>query len=170
MIQYLIKGGANVEHKGYGGINALMHAVINLKEKAVIELLERGADVAATDKKGNTAMHWGCGKGVVTTVTLLIDANTSAEVANDRGTTPLMKSVQSGQISLTQKLVRDVKVDLTKQDAAGDTALHMAIACGWLIVVKELLNGGAPRGLKNNAGETAVDRARHELVIDYLKE
>jgi ankyrin repeat protein len=149
-------------------MNALHHATNNMKEKALIMLLEAGAEVAAKDDAGNTAFHWICSRGVLSTATILIEKGADINEPNNQGTTPLMKACQTGQVTITQKLVA-LKADLAKQDSAGNTGLHLAIAGGFTLVVKELLQGDPPRDIKNNAGKTPDEVARHPLMIELLK-
>ena len=123
----------------------------------------------AKDESGNTALHWICTRGVLSTATILLDKGADINAVNDQGTTPLMKAAQTGQLTLTQKLA-GMKANLALQDQVGNTALHLAIGGGFNLVVVELLKAGACRSTKNNAGKTAVELAWKPTLIALLND
>lgn len=62
LAQYLIRTGANIEHRNKAGTTPLMTAAFACAERDVIELLiERGADLLAVDKKGENAADYARG-------------------------------------------------------------------------------------------------------------
>lgn len=59
LIDFLVDAGAAVdERSGYWGMTPLMYAADGLEPEAVAALLRRGADPAAGDNEGRTAVHW----------------------------------------------------------------------------------------------------------------
>ena len=51
----------------------------------------------------------------------------------------------------------------------GETALHYAAGLGKIQVVEALLNAGADKALKSNAGETALDEAQEKNYPAIVK-
>ena len=63
--RWLLEKGADVESAGFGGLRGLHIASANFKENLVALLLEHNADPNSLDDQGNTAMHWGCARGIL---------------------------------------------------------------------------------------------------------
>ena len=101
------------------------------------KLLDRGADLAITDKQGHTALHTAAAQNPRT----------------DKG--------RSEQAIVVETLAKrsDDKV-LNKKDKNGQTALHLAAERGQDRAVGALLKSGADTSIVNTKGETAKDLAQ----------
>ena len=99
VVAYLIKKGADLTAKGYGGMNAMHHACNQLEEDVLGLLISSGADVGSVDDSGNTPLHWSCERGVLRPVQALIEAGADLNVANKAGVTPLHKACNSGHLT-----------------------------------------------------------------------
>ena len=79
-----------------------------LGEKAiVIQLLDQGADILATDPGGNNAMHRAASKGQLDILQLLIKHGGNINAVNSRKETPLYLAAASGQLKAVKLLVRN---------------------------------------------------------------
>ncbi len=117
---------------------------------AVQALVQKHADVNATQVDGTTALHWAAQANDLETADLLIRAGAKASVANIAGATPLLAAAINGSAPMIGKLVAagaDPNAPLTK---SGDTALMLASRTGKADAVRALLD----RGAKVNAQET----------------
>ena len=71
VVKSLIEAGADIESKGYGGMRGLHHACNIYCEPVVQALLDKGANVKATDDAGNTPLHWSASRGVLKIVQMV---------------------------------------------------------------------------------------------------
>jgi hypothetical protein len=117
---------------------AALHLAAERKDiHLATKLLDRGADLALTDKQGRTALH-------------------TAAAQNPR--TDKGRSEQAIVVETLAKRADD-KV-LNKQDKQGQTALHLAGERGQDRAVGALLKSGADTSIVNTKGETAKDLAQ----------
>ena len=92
-------------------------------------LIEFGADPDIKDKNGNTALsgfHLNK-KNRLTIVKILIDAGADVNLSGWRGTTPLMKALDDGDVKVTDVLLR-AGADIRKKNSIGMTVLESAEA------------------------------------------
>src|SRR6266700_3329553 len=121
----------------------LADAVMNGNKAAVRSLLQKKADVNATQTDGTTALHWAVRLDDLDTAEQLIRAGANVSAATRAGATPLQLAVINGNAAMIEKLVKvgaDPNATLTKY---GDTALMMAARTGKADAVKVLLDNGA---------------------------
>ena len=85
VVTYLLDKGADIKHKGYGGMNSLHHAANNMREAVTKLLLEKGAEVDEADDQGNTAMHWNATRGVMATAIVLHERGADMNKPNAQG-------------------------------------------------------------------------------------
>jgi len=97
-------------------------------------LLERGAEVSAQDKAGQTALHWACVGGQAEAARILIAHRAPLELKNSYGGTPL--------------------------DQAAWSAAHDELGIDYLPVVEVLLAAGADVGaVAIPTGHARIDEA-----------
>ncbi len=159
-------------------------------------LVERGADVNAVDRGGETALHMACRTQDVYLARFLLShgAQRSVQVRDAAGNTPLIDAAAAegtrsvpvpvmGEVVITTleappsaelvQLLLDAGADLSAPTNRGNTALHIAAYKGHLEIVRLLLSRGADRNLKNARGETAemlADRFHQAEVVKALRE
>lgn len=89
-------------------------------------LLERGAQVDATDAEGRTAlMHATAASGAPEVLRLLLDAGARIDQADTKGQTALMWAIAWND-PVYVEFLRDAGADLTRRDRNGRTALDRA--------------------------------------------
>lgn len=73
----------------------------------VERLLEKGADVGAKDRKGNTALHYTCGLGYLTIGKKLLAKGADVMAVNGKGETPLHRAVKKKEEIIASWLVNN---------------------------------------------------------------
>ena len=152
--------------------SSLRCAAQNGHEAVTKLLLENGANVAAANKEGWTALTVAakCGHEAVTK--LLLDHGADVAAGNKESFTALMAAALGGHETVTQLLL-DRGADVAAADINGKTALMCAVLGGHEEVTKLLLDNGANVAAANKHGWTALMVAAiggHEEVTMVLLE
>jgi len=128
----------------------------------------------ATDQDGNTPLHAAARNGHDEIVKLLIDAGAQIDAPNRYRETPLHWASYSDHPGtsniIKQLLAAGAPVGAFSKN--GWTPLHKAAYWGHPRVARQLLDGGADKNSKTNAGETALDLAlklKRTAVVDVLQ-
>uniref|UniRef100_A0A3Q0SID9 Ankyrin repeat domain 28 n=1 Tax=Amphilophus citrinellus TaxID=61819 RepID=A0A3Q0SID9_AMPCI len=122
-----------VFHKAEGNSFSPLHcAVIHDNEGAAEMLIDTlgPAIVNAKDSKNRTPLHAAAFTDHVECLQLLLSHNAQVNSVDAAGKTPLMMAAENGQTNAVEVLVSSAKADLTLQDAAKNTALHLACSKG----------------------------------------
>ncbi len=147
-------------------------------------LLEKDADVSATDQDGQTALHNAVEHGWQAGAEMLLSHGADVAAADGSGETPLREAVRRGDARMMDTLLEhgarhdaftaaalgkaDLLADMLEDDpglvrsrdeASGDTLLHLAAARGNHATVELLLASGADVDAANKWGETALSAA-----------
>ena len=125
------------------------------------------ADTTLQDVFGDTPLFkaaW-LGRGEVA-LTLITEFGCNANLPNKYGYTSLHRACEYGHASVVRMVGK--YASLLATDKNGDTPLHIAAAGGHTECVEALLQLDAPIMLRNAAGKTARDIARHgaEQLLD----
>ena len=152
--------------------SSLRCAAQNGHEAVTKLLLDNGANVAAANKEGWTALTVAakCGHEAVTK--LLLDHGADVAAGNKESFTALMAAALGGHETVTQLLL-DRAADVAAEDINGKTALMCAVLGGHEEVTKLLLENGANVAAANKDGWTALMVAAiggHEEVTKVLLE
>ncbi|XP_068919820.1 ankyrin repeat domain-containing protein 54-like [Petaurus breviceps papuanus] len=123
---------ASRPHRRLGPTGRDVHALKKLREAAntndvetVRQLLEEGADPAATDDKGRSALHLASSNGNDQIVQLLLSHGADPDQKDGLGNTPLHLAACTNHVAvITTLLRRGARVDAL--DGAGKSPLHIA--------------------------------------------
>jgi len=178
LAELLLKDGADVNTKDTEGTTALMAAASaprGINWQLMELLLKRGVDVNARDKNGKTALMLAFDKGYLNAAWLLFTKGSDANIANEKGDTPLMKFSESWEPAgwmAVQLIDRGANVNQKAKD--GTTAI-MAAASNKLVyspivnLVTQLIQKGADVNARDNQGRTALMRASENGLLEVVK-
>src|SRR5438093_1029313 len=138
----------------------LADAAMNRNKDAVRSLLQKKADVNATQIDGTTALHWAVRADDLETAELLIRAGANASATNRYGVTPLYLATVNGNAAIIQRLL-EADADPNSVDPAGETALMTAARTGAPEALRVLLD----RGAKVNAPEPEFQETALMLAV-----
>ena len=170
VIEVLLGGERGAEGSGGGGAlaalergtvrveaTALMCAAAAGHEAAVVLLLDRGADLAATDFEGSTALMEAAAGGHPATAAVLLDRG--ADVAATKSTalamTALLFAAQNGRAGVAALLL-DRGADVAATDGNGTTALMLAAQSGSTALAALLLDRGTDVAATDGHGMPAL--------------
>ena len=137
----------------------------------VKELITSGFDVNQADSSRRTPLHLAAWLGNLEIAKVLILAKANVSVKAMDLFTPLHFAVQRENApDLIKLLVKKDKSLLNARISKGNkTALHLAATKGYLENVKALVEIGADISLKTNQGQLAVDVAKDEGIVNFLR-
>ena len=157
----LLHRGAELEARDTVNMTPLHHAC-ELGQGTIAEvLLAHGADVNAVGGvHGYTPLHLAVQNDHADLAAALLDGGAELNARESHGATPLHFAVLHGRVAAAARLIdRGADVaDATTDD--GYTALHLAAMRGHVECAQLLIERGAPRGAKDRAGMTPLQRAR----------
>jgi len=148
----------------------LADAAMRGDKQSVRSLLQKKADVNATQVDGTTALHWAVRADDLETAELLIRAGANVSAANREGVTPVQLAAMNGNAPMIEKLIKagvNPNVSLSK---FGDTALMLVARSGKLDAVRVLLDNGAQvSAIETWGGTSALMWAASERHLDTVK-
>jgi cytohesin len=152
-----------------------LHIAAERGDLATIDrLLKAGADVnvqvrsdeARDTDWGNTPLHLAARDGQVDAVRLLLDRGANINARNDRGVTPLHRSIAHPEV--TQLLLdRGAQIDAT--DTQGRTALHWAAYDPQAKASEVLIARKATVNARDIDGETPMHRAARAANVHVME-
>ena len=122
------------------------------------KLIEAGADVNATNNKGETALMMFCTKEDERIVTQLIEAGADINATDEFGQTALMKACINASGCGVSQLIK-AGADINAADMRGMTALMFAYGKGYEGLLNMLIEAGADVNATDKYGQTAYDFA-----------
>lgn len=160
IVKMLLEAGADVHIADRNGKTPMMHALENEESQALIDLLtDFGANMNDGSMPDDSAFTAAVLEGNRENVEKLIKAGADVnEGTGDSKITPLMVTVQNGNMEMMQLLMEN-GADPNLQTAEGITALIHAASSGEANVVKSLLDAGANPNLQTEAGGFALYNA-----------
>ena len=148
----------------------LIDAARNADRVALRALLEKKADVNATEADGATALHWASYKDDLETADLLLRSGAKVNAANDLGVTALWNASQNGSAAMARRLLQ-AGANPNAALLRGETPVMVAARSGYPEVVEILLNKDADPNARGARGQTALMWAvsqRHPDVVKVL--
>ena len=171
-VRAALESGTPVDAEDVNGNEALSHAALNNQAAVVQFLIERGADVNATDMGYQTALFFATQEGAHDAAIVLLDAGAEVDAPNRNGQTPLMIAAWQRN-EATMQLLIDRGADLNAQNSDGWTPLMDAVYQSKnhplnVVVVRALLDAGAPVDTTNIRGQTALNLAAINGSLDAV--
>jgi ankyrin repeat protein len=203
LAKMFILQGADVNAKQYRYKSKKTALIIASEENhnpnayEIVQLLtEKGADINAKDKDGNTALHYARDSQIVgyllthsenvtesqfvskfdyldsDTIKLLLEKYDYADAADKDGETPLIKAVSNSKNGMEiTKLLLEYGADPNKQSNTGVTAMMRAAYNAYPKIMKVLWEHGADPSIKDHQGKTVKKyNYHHKFEVDYLLE
>ena len=169
-VRFLLDQGANANAKDdESEASPLMWAATEDHRDSVQLLCERGADVNAKDKGGNTALHFAAGHGNRALVELLLKQGANIEATErEYGNTALMNAAKYGRDSIAIILLQAGAI-VSRTAREGSTALSIAAIYGNEGVGKILLDNGADLETQADYGFTPLFPAANWDKVEMVK-
>eukprot|EP00928_Gymnodinium_smaydae_P013313 TRINITY_DN14868_c0_g1_i2.p1 TRINITY_DN14868_c0_g1~~TRINITY_DN14868_c0_g1_i2.p1 ORF type:complete len:958 (-),score=142.19 TRINITY_DN14868_c0_g1_i2:87-2960(-) len=149
---------ANVREASFGWA-PIMFAAHRGETELLTLLLKARANLQASCKQGNTALHLAARNGKEAAVALLLNRNAELEKPNALGWTPLAWASLAGRREVASLLV-EARAQLEHGDSAGRMPTMWAARHGHILVLKDLLAAGFDPNLHDEEGLTVEDHAR----------
>lgn len=149
-------------------------AVVDAAEQKDWRAVERsiadGANVAATQPGGMTALHWAAYHQHLPTVHRLLSARADVDAKTRYSVTPLVIACRAGNHELVETLLA-AGGDVNAKLAGGETVLMIAARAGYSEIVQLLLVAGAEVDATERRGQTALmwaAAAGHADIVSLL--
>jgi ankyrin repeat protein len=146
----------------------LSEAAKNGDKETLRSLLQKGANVNATEGDGTTALLWASYRDDLESADLLIRAGARVNAANDLGATPLWAASQNGSEAMVRRLLA-AGANPNAKLLLGETPLMMASRGGYPAIAEQLLAKGADPNLRAARGQTALMWAAAQKHPDVVK-
>ncbi len=168
-VRLLVEKGANVNAQSKQGRTPLIVAAAHDGNSQTVKfLLDKGADVSASDSAKNTALSDAADANDTESVRLLVAKGADINAKNGFGDTALMNAAANGNVEV-MKLLLAKGADVSLVDSnegvrvkngpialGGFTALHYAAPTGGAAAVKLLLDAGAKVNVQDVRGMTPL--------------
>lgn len=150
MVKKSIREGGNVNVTLPNG-DHLLHIALSGEVGAI--LCNHGAKVDALNAQGLTPLHTSMQRGIIPLSLTLIAYDADVNAQEPDGTAPLHLA-ESTDVNAALLLK---KANPNIQDNVGDTPLLVAIRAKGSPIIDQLMNAGADKYIRNNAGYNAFD-------------
>jgi ankyrin repeat protein len=127
-------------------------------------LLERGANANARDKDNATPLHLTSAGFALPLAPVLLDCGANASAKDNLGRAPLHRLLTNSYFDSEEDCLGSVHlllrdgIDVNAETEGGATALHLAFDHHKLKIAKVLFDNGANPDVKDNLGETPLNR------------
>lgn len=175
IVDMLIKAGCDINALDKNRWTPLMNACYWANEDAVVQLLEAGADSNIKHVDGRNALHEVCRsqtkkEDVLARIAKLLiqygsDVNLTSSSQEDLNA--LMYAAYHNHVGVANVLL-EYNCDINTTDYQGWSALHWSVDRDHFDFVKLLIERGCKINLKGNRAESAIDRAKSDLVREIL--
>ena len=148
--------GLNIGAKDGRSMQPSHHAILWGNTENLATLLNHGADIHATDWKGNTPLHYGVyGEDRLEIMNLLVEKGANVNASNNKGETILHFAAQAGNTPAIHVLLNH-GAEINATDSKGATSLHHAALKGGAMTIFTLLESGADINIRDKKDRTAL--------------
>ncbi|XP_014233800.1 26S proteasome non-ATPase regulatory subunit 10-like [Trichogramma pretiosum] len=169
IVTHLISLGSPIDHEDDMKFTPLILAATSGRDKIVKILLNEGANVEARNFGGHSALQYAASKNWKAVLVLLLAKGADVNVADKRGATPLHRAASKGNAEIVRLLLEEDKIVIDKQDAYGNTPLHLACEEERLDEAALLIKAGASLTVKNKEEKTPLDFCKTRAVAQRLQ-
>lgn len=171
VLRYLIdEVRVNLDVANHSEGNTPLHwAVIRGSARCTGYLLNKGANLFASDKSGYNALHLAAQNEQGLLACYLIHKGLSLDSLDNDGHTPLHWAVYAGHEHLSNMFIT-LGADVNRRDVKGMTSLHIASLRGHLSVFRVLVAAGAQYDAEDNSGRTPKTVATSTNNFEIVKE
>jgi ankyrin repeat protein len=158
---------------GVGALNsAVADAAMKGDKGALRMLVQKKADINASQADGATAIQWAAYRNDLEMADILIAAGADVKLANRDGATPLWLAAENGSAGMIGKLL-EAGADPNERNRNGETPLMMAARTGDIAALEVLLDHKADPALKEKLRGTtalmwAVEQSHPEAIKTLL--
>ncbi|KAJ5398344.1 hypothetical protein N7509_006457 [Penicillium cosmopolitanum] len=145
----------DVDQREKTGQTPLMRASEGGHEALARILIEKGADIHASDQFGLTALHWAARKGNEEVARILIQKGAKLQARDQDGLTPLYWTLRKGREPVASLLIEE-GADVHFRNEDGKTPLHWASKYGRETVARILIEKGADIQAIDQDGRTSL--------------
>jgi ankyrin repeat protein len=179
----LLNSGANIESRDRDGYTPLLCMLRRLSrmrgmssheiqpvKSFVLLLLDKGADISVSCKKGRTALSWAAEIGDREIVTYILGKGADVDLSDNNGLSPLSYAARSGDRQTVLHLL-EFGADINSRDNSGIAPLSWAAIWGQVEVVDLFLEKESDINSRDNDGRTPLSYAGFcREVMDILLE
>ncbi|KAL7950547.1 ankyrin repeat-containing domain protein [Trichoderma barbatum] len=177
MVRFLIDNGADLEKRNIRGQTAVILAAIQNPEALRI-LIKKGANLAAVDNDGLSALHFAAYWGSVDSARILLKNGANRELVNKTGSTPLLlledgetplsAAIRGGHVKVVGLLLQNGS-DPTVVLKSGLTPTIIASSSEQIQILDILLSYGANISISSQDGFTPLMAASMNLQMDTIR-
>lgn len=120
----------------------------------VVDLLNAGTPIDATDASGYSALILAAYNGKLDTVDALLRAGANPNLGDRRGNTALMGAIFKGEEAIVLRLLDDPRTAVDTRNRGGQTAAMFAALFGKQSIIDKLAARGADLAAVDAAGQT----------------
>ncbi|KAI0438486.1 hypothetical protein F4803DRAFT_565241 [Xylaria telfairii] len=131
-------------------------------------LIDRGADISATNKDGKSPLYTAATCGQVEMVKLLIHHGANISATNKDGKSPLYAAATCGQVEMAKLLIHH-GADVSATNKDGKSPLYVAATHGYVKMVKLLIHHGADVSATNKDGKSPLYVAATHGHVEMVK-
>jgi len=180
VLKLLVSAGADVKVADAMGHTPLYYALLSLRDKDVIHLLEeRGAKLEDSEREAlakhhfndydsSSLLHILAKSGQADLVAVLTGYGLDANARNKNDWTPLHVAAYEGTVEMAKTLI-DNKADVNAREKSGQTALSLAAGRGSREMVTLFMDRGANPRLSDKFGWTPLHRAALAGHVDVAR-
>ena len=159
-INVLLNAGGDSNVTDTMGSTWIHHAAGGICSKVTLQaIIDRSADVNATNNHSTTALMMACERRNAETVNVLLQAGADPNIADTEGFTSIQIATLGGCNKETLQAVIDYGADVNAANKNSITALMMACGRGNVEAINALLNAGADSNITNTKGLTCIHYA-----------
>lgn len=156
VLNALLARGADIHVREYSlSASPIYYAAINNNQKAIRFLINNGANVNDSNRKGRTALKIACSSGKIETVRALIEAGANVDKMQLVSSTALMKAVNSKNLDIVNLLLNS-GANINGRDNMGNTPLILSTYIDDEEIFKFLIDNGADTLAQNDEGQSAI--------------